>query len=74
VQDSSELIGPAEPFSDFLADSLLDSSSEGKFFIKLASLKQGFSNISVPVTPFRGKKFPRIPLIFITVIEHKVNV
>ncbi|XP_016318284.1 ribosomal protein S6 kinase delta-1 isoform X1 [Sinocyclocheilus anshuiensis] len=28
VQDSSELIGPAEPFSDFLADSLLDSSSE----------------------------------------------
>uniref|UniRef100_A0A9J8BUA5 Ribosomal protein S6 kinase polypeptide 1 n=2 Tax=Cyprinus carpio TaxID=7962 RepID=A0A9J8BUA5_CYPCA len=29
VQDSSELIGPAEPFSDFLADSLLDSSSEG---------------------------------------------
>ncbi|XP_067273503.1 ribosomal protein S6 kinase delta-1 isoform X2 [Pseudorasbora parva] len=29
VQDSSELIGPAEPFSDFLADSLLESSSEG---------------------------------------------
>ncbi|XP_073709272.1 ribosomal protein S6 kinase delta-1 [Garra rufa] len=28
VQDCSELIGPAEPFSDFLADSLLDSSSE----------------------------------------------
>ncbi|XP_043076112.1 ribosomal protein S6 kinase delta-1 isoform X2 [Puntigrus tetrazona] len=28
VQDSSELIGPAEPFSDFLADSLLDSSSD----------------------------------------------
>ncbi|KAL1254306.1 hypothetical protein QQF64_016535, partial [Cirrhinus molitorella] len=28
VQDSSELIGPVEPFSDFLADSLLDSSSE----------------------------------------------
>ncbi|XP_048062932.1 LOW QUALITY PROTEIN: ribosomal protein S6 kinase delta-1 [Megalobrama amblycephala] len=35
VQDSSELIGPAEPFSDFLADSVLDSSSEGKFFIKV---------------------------------------
>uniref|UniRef100_A0A8C1L8K5 Ribosomal protein S6 kinase polypeptide 1 n=1 Tax=Cyprinus carpio TaxID=7962 RepID=A0A8C1L8K5_CYPCA len=29
VQDSSELIGPAEPFTDFLADSLLDRSSEG---------------------------------------------
>ncbi|XP_077076341.1 ribosomal protein S6 kinase delta-1 isoform X2 [Siphateles boraxobius] len=29
VQDSSELIGPADPLSDFLADSLLDSSSEG---------------------------------------------
>ncbi|XP_051510688.1 ribosomal protein S6 kinase delta-1 isoform X2 [Myxocyprinus asiaticus] len=28
VQDCSELIGPVEPFSDFLADSLLDSSSE----------------------------------------------
>uniref|UniRef100_A0AAY5EI43 Non-specific serine/threonine protein kinase n=1 Tax=Electrophorus electricus TaxID=8005 RepID=A0AAY5EI43_ELEEL len=26
VQDGSELIGPAEPFSDFLADSLSDSS------------------------------------------------
>uniref|UniRef100_A0A9J8DMT8 Ribosomal protein S6 kinase polypeptide 1 n=1 Tax=Cyprinus carpio carpio TaxID=630221 RepID=A0A9J8DMT8_CYPCA len=30
VQDSSELIGPAEPFTDFLADSLLDRSSEGE--------------------------------------------
>uniref|UniRef100_A0AAR2J6D5 Ribosomal protein S6 kinase delta-1 n=1 Tax=Pygocentrus nattereri TaxID=42514 RepID=A0AAR2J6D5_PYGNA len=29
VQDGSELIGPAEPFSDFLADSLSDCSSEG---------------------------------------------
>uniref|UniRef100_A0A4W4EBU5 Ribosomal protein S6 kinase polypeptide 1 n=1 Tax=Electrophorus electricus TaxID=8005 RepID=A0A4W4EBU5_ELEEL len=29
VQDGSELIGPAEPFSDFLADSLSDSSSDG---------------------------------------------
>ncbi|KAG5277543.1 hypothetical protein AALO_G00118820 [Alosa alosa] len=28
VQDGSELIGPAEPFSDFLADSLSDCSSE----------------------------------------------
>ncbi|KAF7694476.1 hypothetical protein HF521_008229 [Silurus meridionalis] len=28
VQDGSELIGPAEPFSDFLADSQSDSSSE----------------------------------------------
>ncbi|XP_072551498.1 ribosomal protein S6 kinase delta-1 [Salminus brasiliensis] len=28
VQDGSELIGPAEPFSDFLADSLSDSSSD----------------------------------------------
>ncbi|XP_051954540.1 ribosomal protein S6 kinase delta-1 isoform X2 [Xyrauchen texanus] len=28
VQDCSELIGPVEPFCDFLADSLLDSSSE----------------------------------------------
>ncbi|XP_051954546.1 ribosomal protein S6 kinase delta-1 isoform X7 [Xyrauchen texanus] len=30
VQDCSELIGPVEPFCDFLADSLLDSSSEGE--------------------------------------------
>uniref|UniRef100_A0A671QRD5 Ribosomal protein S6 kinase polypeptide 1 n=1 Tax=Sinocyclocheilus anshuiensis TaxID=1608454 RepID=A0A671QRD5_9TELE len=37
VQDSSELIGPAEPFSDFLADSLLDSSSEGKFIRKVSN-------------------------------------
>uniref|UniRef100_A0A672QIE5 Ribosomal protein S6 kinase polypeptide 1 n=1 Tax=Sinocyclocheilus grahami TaxID=75366 RepID=A0A672QIE5_SINGR len=37
VQDSSELIGPAEPFSDFLADSLLDSSSEGKFIRKMSN-------------------------------------
>uniref|UniRef100_A0A8B9HE28 Ribosomal protein S6 kinase C1 n=1 Tax=Astyanax mexicanus TaxID=7994 RepID=A0A8B9HE28_ASTMX len=29
VQDGSDLIGPAEPFSDFLADSLSDSSSDG---------------------------------------------
>ncbi|TRY84465.1 hypothetical protein DNTS_035819 [Danionella cerebrum] len=29
VQDGSELIGPAEPFSKFLADSLLDGGSEG---------------------------------------------
>ncbi|XP_031437558.1 ribosomal protein S6 kinase delta-1 isoform X2 [Clupea harengus] len=28
VQDGSELIGPAEPFSDFLADSLSDCSAE----------------------------------------------
>ncbi|XP_030637244.1 ribosomal protein S6 kinase delta-1 [Chanos chanos] len=28
VQDGSDLIGPAEPFSDFLADSLSDCSSE----------------------------------------------
>ncbi|XP_062323445.1 ribosomal protein S6 kinase delta-1 [Osmerus eperlanus] len=28
VQDSSELIGPAEPFSDFLAESLSDCTSE----------------------------------------------
>ncbi|XP_007230021.3 ribosomal protein S6 kinase delta-1 [Astyanax mexicanus] len=28
VQDGSDLIGPAEPFSDFLADSLSDSSSD----------------------------------------------
>ncbi|XP_046878148.1 ribosomal protein S6 kinase delta-1 [Hypomesus transpacificus] len=28
VQDSSELIGPAEPFSDFLAESFSDCSSE----------------------------------------------
>ncbi|KAM7367920.1 hypothetical protein PAMP_014185 [Pampus punctatissimus] len=28
VHDSSELIGPAEPFSDFLADSLSDCSSD----------------------------------------------
>jgi len=35
---------------------------------------QGFSNILVPGTPFRGKKIPRTPLIFITVIEHNVNV
>ncbi|KAM3861641.1 ribosomal protein S6 kinase delta-1 [Diretmus argenteus] len=28
VHDSSELIGPAEPFSDYLADSLSDCSSE----------------------------------------------
>ncbi|KAL7888966.1 hypothetical protein AOLI_G00039400 [Acnodon oligacanthus] len=28
VQDGSELIGPAEPFSDFLTDSLSDCSSE----------------------------------------------
>jgi len=37
-------------------------------------LNQGFSNILVPGTPFRGKRFPRTPLIFITVIKHKVNV
>lgn len=30
VHDGSELIGPAEPFSDFLADSLSDCSSDGK--------------------------------------------
>ena len=30
VQDGSELIGPAEPFSDFLADSLSDCSAEGE--------------------------------------------
>uniref|UniRef100_A0A3P8X2Z8 Ribosomal protein S6 kinase polypeptide 1 n=1 Tax=Cynoglossus semilaevis TaxID=244447 RepID=A0A3P8X2Z8_CYNSE len=29
VHDSSELIGPAEPFSDFLADSFSDCSSDG---------------------------------------------
>uniref|UniRef100_A0A3B4UUQ1 Ribosomal protein S6 kinase polypeptide 1 n=1 Tax=Seriola dumerili TaxID=41447 RepID=A0A3B4UUQ1_SERDU len=29
VHDGSELIGPAEPFSDFLADSLSDCSSDG---------------------------------------------
>uniref|UniRef100_A0A3B4D2I0 Ribosomal protein S6 kinase delta-1 n=1 Tax=Pygocentrus nattereri TaxID=42514 RepID=A0A3B4D2I0_PYGNA len=33
VQDGSELIGPAEPFSDFLADSLSDCSSEGASFV-----------------------------------------
>jgi len=31
VHDGSELIGPAEPFSDFLADSLSDCSSDGTF-------------------------------------------
>ena len=31
MHDGSELIGPAEPFSDFLADSLSDCSSEGTF-------------------------------------------
>lgn len=30
VHDGSELIGPAESFSDFLADSLSDCSSDGK--------------------------------------------
>ncbi|XP_035000049.2 ribosomal protein S6 kinase delta-1 isoform X3 [Hippoglossus stenolepis] len=30
VHDGSELIGPAEPFSDFLADSLSDCSSDGE--------------------------------------------
>lgn len=29
VHDGSELIGPAEPFLDFLADSLSDCSSDG---------------------------------------------
>lgn len=29
VHDGSELIGPAEPFSDFLVDSLSDCSSDG---------------------------------------------
>ncbi len=37
MHDRSELIGPAQPFSDFLADSLLDSSSEGKFICKLSN-------------------------------------
>uniref|UniRef100_A0A9J8A7L6 Ribosomal protein S6 kinase polypeptide 1 n=2 Tax=Cyprinus carpio TaxID=7962 RepID=A0A9J8A7L6_CYPCA len=44
VQDSSELIGPAEPFSDFLADSLLDSSSEGKFIHKVSNSRCGSSD------------------------------
>lgn len=30
VHDGSELIGPAEPFSEFLADSLSDCSSDGR--------------------------------------------
>lgn len=30
VHDGSDLIGPAEPFSDFLADSLSDCSSDGR--------------------------------------------
>lgn len=30
VSDGSELIGPAEPFLDFLADSLSDCGSEGR--------------------------------------------
>uniref|UniRef100_A0A8C1LB82 Ribosomal protein S6 kinase polypeptide 1 n=1 Tax=Cyprinus carpio TaxID=7962 RepID=A0A8C1LB82_CYPCA len=47
VQDSSELIGPAEPFTDFLADSLLDRSSEGKFIVKVfVSLMSGGSSDS----------------------------
>lgn len=33
VQDCSELIGPAEPFSDFLADSLSVGSAEGEFSV-----------------------------------------
>lgn len=30
IHDGSELIGPAEPLADFLADSLSDCSSDGK--------------------------------------------
>lgn len=31
IHDGSELIGPAEPHSDFLADSISDSSSDGEY-------------------------------------------
>lgn len=41
VHDGSELIGPAEPFSDFLADSLSDCSSDG-----------GLHTITIPQNPF----------------------
>lgn len=30
IHDGSELIGPAEPHADFLADSISDCSSDGK--------------------------------------------
>lgn len=30
IHDGSELIGPAEPYADFLADSVSDCSSDGK--------------------------------------------
>lgn len=30
IHDGSELIGPAEPNADFLADSISDCSSDGK--------------------------------------------
>lgn len=31
IHDGSELIGPAEPHADFLADSVSDCSSDGKY-------------------------------------------
>uniref|UniRef100_A0A672ZU94 Ribosomal protein S6 kinase polypeptide 1 n=1 Tax=Sphaeramia orbicularis TaxID=375764 RepID=A0A672ZU94_9TELE len=47
VHDGSELIGPAEPFSDFLADSLSDCSSDGRTdVIKFFSTSTGPSSDS----------------------------
>jgi len=57
-----------------LGSHICNKGGVGSFFGASTIKSQGFSNILESGTPFRGKQFPRTPLIFITVIEHKVNV
>lgn len=70
VHDGSELIGPAEPFSDFLTDSLSDCSSDGRGSNVVVQIF--WRKVQIYVTP-NWKKFTsdRIDELTASLLQHQ---